>query len=387
VKSHIFVSQSMSIDPRKRVEDVIRSIRERLAKGGFPNESSVSHGAVLPILQACGWDIHNPDEVHPEYSTKDNQRVDYALLSKKPLIFIEVKHRLDPLRRDRGIEQVLDYAYKEGVPVAILTDGDTWAFYWPAASEPEYAERLAQEIQLTRMEPSEAAAVLIKYLQKSLDVSPSRLRKIVEEDFNARKLPIIWEGILREPPDKLLDLIEEIAKKDDIEVQREQVRAFLRQWLEKYKLSESSSSSSAMPSNTISTPHASGAPPLSSPPAGLGYYYKGTFYSASGKSGAEIYVEIISRLIQDYPHFADQFSRESVGNKRSYLFRKSEKKHLPEEMQKYYEQNSKHYRETEQGWLVLVNLNDDNKRRKLSQAAAIAGLPFDDERGIKVIGF
>jgi hypothetical protein len=369
----------MSIDPRKRVEDVIRSIRERLAKGGFPNESSVSHGAVLPILQACGWDIHNPDEVHPEYSTKDNQRVDYALLSKKPLIFIEVKHRLDPLRRDRGIEQVLDYAYKEGVPVAILTDGDTWAFYWPAASEPEYAERLAQEIQLTRMEPSEAAAVLIKYLQKSLDLSPSRLRKIVEEDFNARKLPIIWEGILREPPDKLLDLIEEIAKKDDIEVQREQVRAFLRQWLEKYKLSDTSSISPAMLSNATSTPHASGAPPLSSPPASPGYYYKGTFYSASGKSGADIYVEIISRLIQDYPHFADQFSRESVGNKRSYLFKKGEKA-LPEEMQKF-------YRETEQGWLVLINLSNSEKLRRLKQAAEIAGLPFDDERGIKVIGF
>jgi len=80
------------------------------------------------------------------------------------------------------------------------------------------------------------------------------------------------------------------------------------------------------------------------------------------------------------------FSKESVGNKRSYLFRKSEKDQLPEEMQKYYEQNSKQYREIEQGWLVLANLNDDNKRRKLSQAAEIAGLPFDDERGIKVIG-
>jgi hypothetical protein len=142
-----------------------------------------------------------------------------------------------------------------------------------------------------------------------------------------------------------------------------------------------------MLSNTTSTLHASGAPPLSSPPTGPGYYYKGTFYPASGKSGAEIYVEIIGRLIQDYPHFADRFSKESVGNKRYYLFRKSEKDQLPEEMQKYYEQNSKHYRETEQGWLVLVNLNDDNKRRKLRQAAEIAGLPFDDERGIKVIGF
>jgi hypothetical protein len=34
-----------------------------------------------------------------------------------------------------------------------------------------------------------------------------------------------------------------------------------------------------------------------------------------------------------------------------------------------------------------ADLNDDGKRRKLRQAAEIVGLPFDDERGIKVIGF
>jgi len=371
-----------------RLEEVIQAIRIKLEKG-FPNEAAVSQGAVLPILQACGWDTHDTDEVPPQYGTQDNQRVDYALLrSNKPLIFIEVKHRLDNDRSlDKGIEQVLNYAYKEGVPVAVLTDGDAWLFYWPAAPEQRYAHRLAQAIQLTRTEPTEAATILRKYLQKSLDLSPTRLRKTIEEAFHVNKLPTLLEEIFQNPTDELVELIEGIAKQRDIDVGKEQIRALLPQWLKKYKPSDSSPSSSAMPSNTPSTPHASGAPPLSSPSTGLGYYYKGTFYPASGKSGAEIYVEIMSRLIQDYPHFADQFSKESEGNKRSYLFRKSEKERLPGEMQKYYEQHSKHYRETEEGWVVLVNLNDENKLRKLSQAAEIAGLPFDDERGIKVIGF
>ena len=354
---------------------------------GFPNEAAVSQGAVLPILQACGWSTHKTDEVCPEYATQDNQRVDYALLrGGKPLIFIEVKHRLDNDRSlDKGIEQVLNYAYKEGVPVAVLTDGDAWFFYWPAAPEQRYAQRLAQAIRLTRTEPTEAATILRKYLQKSPDLSPTRLRKTIEEAFHLNKLPSLLEEIFQNPTDELVELIEGIAKQRDIDVGKEQIRAFLPQWLKKYKPSDSSPSSSAMLSNTPSTPHASGAPPLSSPPAGLGYYYKGTFYPASVKS--DIYFEIISRLIQDYPHFADQFSKESVGNERSYLFRKSEKDQLPEEMREYYERNSKQYREIEQDWLVLANLNDDNKRRKLKQAAEIVELPFDDERGIKVIGF
>jgi len=376
----------MSATP-PRLEEVIQAIRIKLEKG-FPNEAAVSQGAVLPILQACGWNTDDTDEVCPEYATQDNQRVDYALLrGGKPLIFIEVKHRLDNDRSlDKGIEQVLNYAHKEGgVPVAVLTDGDAWLFYWPAAPERRYAQRLAQAIQLTRTEPTEAATILRKYLQKSPDLSPTRLRKTIEEAFHLNKLHALLEEIFQNPTDELVELIERIAKQRDIDVGKEQIRAFLPQWLKKYKPSDSSPSSSAMPSNTPSTPHASGAPPLSSPPTDLGYYYRGTFYPASGKK--DIYVEIIGRLMQDFPDFADRFSRESVGDTRYYLFRKSEKDQLPEEMQKWYEQNSRQYREIEQGWLVLADLNDDNKRRKLRQAAEIVGLPFDDERGIKVIGF
>ena len=374
----------MSATP-PRLEEVIQAIRIKLEKG-FPNEAAVSQGAVLPILQACGWNTHDTDEVPPQYGTQDKERVDYALLiGDKPLIFIEVKHRLDNDRSlDKGIEQVFKYAYDEGVPVAILTDGDAWFFYWPAATE-QRAQRLAQAIQLTRTEPTEAATILRKYLQKSPDLSPTRLRKTIEEAFHLNKLHALLEEIFQNPTDELVELIERIAKQRDIDVGKEQIRAFLPQWLKKYKPSDSSPSSSAVPSNTPSTPHASGAPPLSSPPTDLGYYYRGTFYPASGKK--DIYVEIIGRLMQDFPDFADRFSRESVGDTRYYLFRKSEKDQLPEEMQKWYEQNSRQYREIEQGWLVLADLNDDNKRRKLRQAAEIVGLPFDDERGIKVIGF
>jgi len=377
----------MSATP-PRLEDVIEDIRRKLEKG-FPNEAAVSQGAVLPILQACGWNTHDTDEVPPQYGTQDKERVDHALLiGGKPLIFIEVKHRLDNDRSlDKGIEQVFKYAYDEGVPVAILTDGDAWFFYWPAATE-QRAQRLAQAIQLTRTEPTEAATILRKYLQKSPDLSRTRLRKIIEEAFHVNKLPTLLEEIFQNPTDELVELIERIAKQRDIDVGKEQIQAFLRQWLKKYKPSNSSPSSSAMPSNTPSTPHASGAPPLSSPPADLGYYYRGTFYPASSKK--DIYVEIIGRLIQDYPHFADQFSKENEGNRRSYLFKKSEKDQLPEEMRNYYERHSKEYREIEQGeqgWIVYADLNDENKRRKLRQAAEIVGLLFDDEGGIKVIGF
>jgi len=369
----------MSATP-PRLEDVIEDIRRKLEKG-FPNEAAVSQGAVLPILQACGWNTHDTDEVPPQYGTQDKERVDHALLrGGKPLIFIEVKHRLDNDRSlDKGIEQVFKYAYDEGVPVAVLTDGDAWFFYWPAAPERRYADRLARAIQLTRTEPTEAATILRKYLQKSPDLSPDLLQEIIKKDFHLNKLHALLEEIFQNPSDELVELIERIAKQRYIYVGKEQIRAFLPQWLKKYKPSDSSPSSSAMPSNTPSTPHASGAPPLSSPSTGLGYYYKGTFYPALGKSGADIYIEIISRLMQDFPDFAKKFSIYTAGHKRYYLFQKGERALSEDEL--------KFYREIPGGWLLCVNLSNAVKHQKLRQAAEIVGLPYDDETGIKVVGF
>ena len=367
----------MSATP-PRLEDVIEDIRRKLEKG-FPNEAAVSQGAVLPILQACGWNTHDTDEVPPQYGTQDKERVDHALLiGGKPLIFIEVKHRLDNDRSlDKGIEQVLNYAYKEGVPVAVLTDGDAWLFYWPAAPEQRYAQRLAQAIQLTRTEPTEAATILRKYLQKSPDLFPDLLEEIIKKDFRLNKLHALLEEIFQNPSDELVELIERIAKQRYIYVGKEQIRAFLPQWLKKYKPSDSSPSSSAVPSNTPSTPHASGAPPLSSPPTDLGYYYRGTFYPASSKK--DIYVEIIGRLMQDFPDFAKKFSIYTAGHKRYYLFQKGERALSEDEL--------KFYREIPGGWLLCVNLSNAVKHQKLRQAAEIVGLPYDDETGIKVVGF
>ncbi len=380
-----------------RLEEVIQAIQTKLKKG-FPNEAAVSQGAVLPILQACDWNTHDTDEVYPEYGTQDNQRVDYALLrGGRPLIFIEVKHRLDNDRNlDKGIEQVLNYAYKEGVPVAVLTDGEAWLFYWPAAPEQRYADRLAQAIRLTRTEPTEAAPILQKYLQKSPDLSSNRLRKIIEQDFYLNKLPLLLEEIFQNPPDDLIGLIDKIAKQRDIDIEPEQIGDFLRQWGSRSKLSPTEPIASPIPNtergqiheaspqqgaSASPSPAEQTAPPNDTPkpPPAYGYYYKGTFYRMTTKQAVDIYVEIIRRLIQDYPNFAERFSNDTAGHRRYYLLRKGEK--LPSE------DDLEFYREILEGWLVCTNLSNASKHQKLRRAAEIVGLPYDDEKGIKVIGF
>ena len=93
------------------------------------SEADISLGVILRILDALNWSTYNPREVSPEYSV-ENRWVDYALLiGNTPQVFIEVKKGGEPLEKHQ--EQLLDYAFRQGVKVAILTNGVTWWFYLP----------------------------------------------------------------------------------------------------------------------------------------------------------------------------------------------------------------------------------------------------------------
>ncbi|HYE97116.1 MAG TPA: hypothetical protein VD962_12985, partial [Rubricoccaceae bacterium] len=100
--------------------DRIETARRLLRDGRLANELSVSTGVVLPLLHELGWDTYDPSTVAPEYRV-GGRRVDFALLSHgRPQVFIEVKQPGHGVGADR---QLFEYAFHEGVPLAVLTDG------------------------------------------------------------------------------------------------------------------------------------------------------------------------------------------------------------------------------------------------------------------------
>src|SRR5687768_16782603 len=112
------------------MEQLLDRIRGRLAGGAYSNEAAVSLGILTPILGALGWDVSDPDQIAPEYSS-GRGRVDFALClpPRRPAIFIEVKGVGRSLEGDR---QLFEYAFHEGVPLCVLTDGREWSFYLPS---------------------------------------------------------------------------------------------------------------------------------------------------------------------------------------------------------------------------------------------------------------
>ena len=97
---------------------------ERLASSESLSQSveeATRQAAVLPALDALGWDWRDLDEVAPEYVVRGG-RVDYCLrLHGQPAVLIEVKRTGKDLTEHQ--EQLLRYAFAEGAPLAALTDG------------------------------------------------------------------------------------------------------------------------------------------------------------------------------------------------------------------------------------------------------------------------
>lgn len=125
----------------------------------------MSQGIVLRIFQELGWDTWDTNVVWPEYQTGEG-RADFALCHPpcKPAVFTEVKQ---PGKVEEPVRQALEYAFHVGVPFVVLTDGRTWSFYLPA-EQGSYEDRRVYKLDLYERPPTEAAEILIRYLQREI---------------------------------------------------------------------------------------------------------------------------------------------------------------------------------------------------------------------------
>lgn len=216
----------------KPLEDLISKIRKRLSQNAYPNEAAISSGVVLPILRELGWDDTDPSEIMPEYPIGAG-RVDFAICAvpKKPSFFIEVKGVGRSLDGDR---QLFEYAFHQGVPFCILTDGKDWNFYLPGG-QGDYNEGRIYRLQLEERNPLECAAILSKYIDKqrvksgvALDDASREYRNSASKREASRSLPQAWSEMVAEPDELLLDLLGERAEKlSGVKPDQTDVLAFL----------------------------------------------------------------------------------------------------------------------------------------------------------------
>ena len=180
------------------------------------DEANVKQGVILPILNALGWNPFNTNEVRPEYPVSSGN-VDYSLrLDGKNKVFLEAKRPREALNIHQ--EQLLRYAFAQGVPIAVLTNGLDWWFYRPSG-EGNWEERRFCTIDLRDGDISPQVVLLMRFLWqdnvgsgeavKDAELHLKVLREIREIE---QALPKAWEQLINEPDEILVELLNEKVK-------------------------------------------------------------------------------------------------------------------------------------------------------------------------------
>lgn len=197
------------------LEELIDQIRA--IESGLASEQATREVAVNPVIGALGWNTLNPAEVDREYSVLGG-RVDYCLRTpSRNFVFIEVKRAGIDLNDHE--EQLLQYAFKEGVPLAVLTNGLLWWLYLPRA-EGSWTQRRFFQIDLLEHDPRSVASALNRFLNRDGVITGSARREAQREfDSQARERRVraamgdAWRRVLSDPESLLPDLLAEEVQK------------------------------------------------------------------------------------------------------------------------------------------------------------------------------
>lgn len=226
----------------------IERIRGYISTGRLTqfDEANTKATAVEPVLRELGWDVVDPDEVRREYSV-GSRSVDYALFCGDTLkVFIEAKRGEESLERHQ--DQLVRYAFDEGVEIAILTNGAAWWFFLPIRAV-SWERRKVATLELNQQDSTEIVQRFIDLLNKENVCSGGAIQN-AERHQILEILPDVWNRLVSELDSPLVNLLAERTHKLCVrEPDRDEVEQFLSGYLDQIQIT---------PHPSVPTP----APPL-----------------------------------------------------------------------------------------------------------------------------
>jgi len=200
---------------KKQIISFIDELKSNKKLATF-DEASTKQAVVFRLLSFLGWDIFNVEEVYPDFST-NSSNVSYALrIRNSSKVFIEVKRvhqKLDSYQKD-----LVNLASRDGVNLAILTNGITWWFYLISASG-IWKQKWFHSIDLLKQKPEIFVPNLIDLLNKDKVAKGQSLRAAKtlfqkkRQKLAADFLPEAWNQILTQPNKIFVELLSEQTEK------------------------------------------------------------------------------------------------------------------------------------------------------------------------------
>jgi predicted type IV restriction endonuclease len=353
------------------VRELLTKIGARLDSGAYINEASVRIGIIEPILASLGWDTTDPLTVIPEYSS-EGRRVDYALCAfpARPSAFIEAKAVGKVEAADR---QLFEYAFHEGVPFAVLTDGRSWSFYLPSA-QGSYEDRRLYKLDLQEREPEECERVFTRYLAYGR-LRSGEAQSDAQKDYASRAnermasdtLKRAWSELLAEPDPFLIDLlVERTEALCGIRPSLESAETFL---LGATGVQPTLSGRAPTSATRTSASPVQEAPQLKNGAANkLTASFRGRHISGRGATAA--FLEVLRALATEYPERIEQIATAAKGRKRNHVAR------TPEDVYPDRPDLTHTVVELVPGWFVGTNIANREKHRIIKAACGACGIRF-----------
>lgn len=350
--------------------ELVDRIRHAIVGGRYSSETAIREAAVLPILRYLGWDDLDPDRVIREY-TLGSRRVDYALsaIGHKPTVLIEVKTAGTTFGGDR---QLFEYAFHEGVPLAILTNGQEWNFYLPGAAG-SYEERLVYKIDLVERENDVILQRFVRYLSfervrsgAALDDAQRDYKDLHSRRIVNESIPKAWAQLINEPDELLVELLaERTASVCGFRADPEAIELFL----------SNQGHAPAAPRQTAATAfrempitHQPLAPSHKVEGSKLDYHFRGR--DKTVRHAIDVVIEVLRELASENGDFLVRFEARARGRSRNHIARK------PDLVYPGRPQLTKYVIDIAPGWYLGTNIANREKLRLLRIACETAGLSF-----------
>jgi hypothetical protein len=235
---------------KKQITEFIDELKTNKKLATF-DEASTKQAVVLRLLSFLGWDIFNVEEVYPDYST-NSSNVSYALrLRNTNKVFIEVKRihkKLDSYQKD-----LVDLAARDGVNMALLTNGITWWFYL-VSGPGNWKQKWFLSIDLMKQKTDAIVPHLLDLLEKDKIAKGQSLRAAKtlfqkkKQKLAADFLPEAWNQILTQPNKIFVELLSEQTEKlCRYKVDSKTVEKFITKYQDKWLLKSKASNLAAPP--------------------------------------------------------------------------------------------------------------------------------------------
>lgn len=192
------------------MKDALHELANKIQnfKNNILNEEATKNSCILPFLSILGYDIHNPQEVIPEYNAdigiKNGEKVDFTIaIDNEASILVETKTIGTNL--NKHYSQLFRYfSVVDGAKVGILTDGVEYQFY----TDIKIPNKMDQEpffvFNIFNFNDKDYK-YLTKFKKENFNVN--KIKKAAEKLYYEQEIDQVVSNLLANPNDEFVNLI------------------------------------------------------------------------------------------------------------------------------------------------------------------------------------